>query len=203
MTDFFPFKRDIRLHGKTPHVRCTALSYPMLVRDGILNRVKLMSFFSTFNFSSNKTLQIQPASLPFCGVYLLQEMMAPDGDADAGEIRFRTAVRYGFSVIVQNNDSVVAEYNLDKAMQAITVGLFTDPTFYNNSSFKIQGFTSGSRQHVFGSVGLDNETPIAELRFELTCDLGTISYTPFTEDDLEVIHLETVFPIDGDASKVQ
>jgi len=175
----------------------------MLVRDGIMSRIKVMPFFAGFNFSVNKTLQIQPTTIPLCGVYILQEMSAPEGDADAGEIRFRTAVRYGFSVIIQNNDHVAGEYTLDKAYQAITIGLFSDPTFYNNKSFRIQGFTSGTRQHFFGSVGLDNETPIAELRYELVADLGTITYPPIVEDDLEVIHEETIFPIDGDASQVQ
>ena len=89
-------------------------------------------------------------------------------------------------------------------MQAISFGLFTDSTYYNNSLFQIQGFVNASRQHVFGRVGtLDNETPVAELRYELTCDLGIIFYESVVPDVLEVIHVETAFPIDGDASKVQ
>lgn len=199
-----PFKRDVRLHGKIPRVDYIPPSYPMLLLDGTLARVKLLPFFSTFNFSTNKGLIIQPSSIPFCGVYLLQEMTAPDAESNTGEPRFRTSVRLGFSVIIQNNDPVAAEHTLDKAMQAIAYGLFTDPSYYNNSSFKIQGFASGDRQHVFGRVGtLDNETPIAELRYTLVVDLGVIFYEPVVPDILEVIHLETVFPIDGDASKVQ
>jgi len=199
-----PFKRDVRLHGKLPRVEQTSLSYPMLLLDGTLSRIKALPFFSTFNFSTYKGLIIQPASIPFCGVYLLQEMMLADGDSNTGEPRFKTLARIGISVIIQNNDVVAAEYMLDKAMQAISVGLFTDHTYYNNSLYKIQGFTSATRQHVFGRVGtLDNETPVAELRFELTCDLGIIYYEPLVPDVLEVIHLETIFPIDGDASKVQ
>lgn len=197
-----PFKKDLRLHPKIPKVRSTRRSYPMLVRDGMFDRLKLMSFFAPFNFSTKKDVTIQPQSIPFCGVYFLQEFMAPDGDANAGEVRFRTSVRYGFSVIIQNNDPDQAEYTLDKAMQAIS-GLFSDPTLYNNKQFQIQAFSGGLRQHVYGHVGQDNQTPIAELRFELTCDLGVIEYPPFVEDVLEVIHLETVFPIDGDSSKVQ
>jgi hypothetical protein len=60
------------------------------------------------------------------------------------------------------------------------------------------------RQHVFGRVGtLDNETPIAELRFELVVDLGTIFYPPLVPDILEVIHIETAFPVGEDASQIQ
>jgi hypothetical protein len=194
---------NLRLHGKIPSVYHVGVSYPILVRDGILNRIKVMPFFSPFvKFSSNKALQIQPENIPFCGVYLLQETMIPDGEANAGEPRFRTSARIGISVIIQNNDSVAAEYKLDAAMQSISFGLFTDSTLYNNKSFKIQGFSAGSRQHVFGHVGVsDQETPIAELRFELVCDLGVILYEPLVSDPLEVIHTETSFPIAGTADE--
>ena len=156
-----PFKSDLRLHGKTPKVRTTRRTYPILVRDGIFDRVKLMPFFATFNFSTKKDVTIQPQSIPFCGVYLLQEFMAPDGDANAGEPRFRTSARYGFSVIVQNNDPDAAEYTLDKAMDALTMGLFSDPTLYNNHQFKIQSYIAGRRQHVYGHVGQDNQVVAA------------------------------------------
>lgn len=172
----------------------------MLVRDKILSSVKEMSFFESFaKFSTNKSLQIQPENLPFCGVYLLQELMVPEGDADAGEVRFRTSTRFGFSVIVQNNDADVAEYLLDDAFMALT-GMFADNKVYNNPEARIQGFTAGSRQHFFGAMGQDNETPISELRFEMTCDLGTITYPPFVPDDLKVIHIKTQYPL-GDTQE--
>jgi hypothetical protein len=173
------------------------MSYSLLVRDGVMDRLKAMPIFSGFKFSTNRALQIQPQSLPFCGVYFIQETQSPDGDADAGEIRFRTYTRIGFSIIVQNNDPADAELKLDRAFMAITRGLFSDKTLYDNSSFKIQGFTSGNRQHVFGNAGQDNETPIAELRYEMLCDLGTITYPPYVPDDLEVIHVKTAFPDGG------
>jgi len=199
-----PFKRDFRLHAKLPRMDVVEVSYPIRVRDGLMARVKKMPFFSTFNFSSNKSKVILLESIPFFGLYLLQEFMAPDGDANAGDVRFRTSVRYGFSVIIQNNDAVAAEYLLDKAMQALTVGLFTDASTYNNAYYKIQAFTGGKREHVFGHVGSDQQTPIAELRWELMCDLGVIEYTPFIPDVFEVLHEETIFPDDstGDPSRV-
>lgn len=193
-TEIKPFTRNVRLNGKTPRVEHLEHTYPILVRDGITARVQVMPLFSGFQFSTNKALQIQPTSIPFCGIYLLQEMMAPDGDANAGEPRFKTLARIGISIIVQNNNAAAAEYKLDMLHQQIITGLFSDPTFYNNDRFKIQAFSGGSRMHAFGSVGLDNETPIAELRFELTCDLGIIYYPPIVTDDLEVIHVKTAYP---------
>lgn len=165
----------------------------MLVRDNILERVRLLPFFDGFNFSTNKSMKIQAETIPFCGVYLIQELMTPDGDANAGEVRFRVSTRFGFSVIVQNNDADQAEYTLDDAFMALTA-LFADHTFYDNATAKIQGFVSGSRQHIFGALGQDNETPISELRFELVCDLGTLDYPPVVPDDLNVIHIKTQYP---------
>ena len=187
-------KRDVRLHGKLPRVDHIGVSYPVLVHHGLLSRVQNLPFFNGFIFTGNKSVSIQPESIPFCGVYLLQEFMAPDGDANVGQPRFRTSVRYGFSVIVQNNDPVLAEAMLDKAYQALTIGLFSDASLYNNKQFKIQSFIGGTRQHVFGHLSMNQESPIAELRWELMCDLGVIDYPPDVPDVLEVIHLETVYP---------
>jgi hypothetical protein len=174
-------------------------SYPLLIRDGIMDRIKLMPFFAAppFKFTTNKALQIQPSTLPLCGVYFIQETSTPEGDSNAAEPRFRTNVRFGFSVIIINNDPESAEYVLDLAAQALAGGLFSDSTLYNNTAFKIQGYQLGARTHIFGNTALDNETPIAELRWELVCDLGVINYPPLVLDVLDLIHVKTAFPIDG------
>ena len=196
-----PFKRNLGVKGKSPHVVHQRTSYPILVRDGIFDRIENMSFFSEFTFGKTSDVHIQQESLPYCGVYLLQEQMAPDGDANVGEVRFRTTARFGFSIIIRNNDSEKAEILLDKASQIIMIGLFSDHTLYDNDKFKIQAFSSGTRQHVFGAIGKNQETPVAELRMEMSCDLGVISYPPYVPDDLEVIHVKTAFPVGGTAQE--
>jgi hypothetical protein len=189
-----PFPRSVRLHGKTPRVEVPRHSYPILLRDAIMARVKAMPFFTGFTFTTNKALQIQPQSLPYCGVYFIQETSTPDGDANAGEVRFRTAVIIGFSVIILNNDAEAAELKLDTAMQTLAGNLLNDETLYNGDQVKVQGFVSGKRSHEFGNGTFDNKTPIAELRWELICDIGTITYPPVVLDDLEVIHVTTEYP---------
>lgn len=173
------------------------MSYALRVRDQIKLRMQALPFFGGFNFTTNKSLQIQPKSIPFAGVYFIEETLVPDGDANAGEVRFRSNARYGISVIIQNNDAVAAEDKLDEAMDMIDV-LFADPTLYNwiaaDGLPMIQGYIRGSRSHQFGSVGQDNELPIAELRFDLTCDLGTFMYPPKVTDDFEVLHVKTQYP---------
>lgn len=203
-TVFSPVYRNIRLHGKIPRVDYLPVSYPLMLRDAILVRVKAMSYFANgFTFSTNKMMQIQPQSLPFCGVYFIQETGGPTAEPQTGITGFATTVRIGFSVIILNNDGEAAENELDRAAQVLAYGLFRDSSLRNNSQFKVQAFTGLTRQHIFGNVGQNNETPVAELRWEIICDLGTISYEPVVPDMLEVIHVETEYPYGSDAPHIE
>jgi len=177
-------------------------SYAIEVRDGVMKRLKALEWFRPFEFTTNKSVQIAPQSIPFCAVYLLDESGQPDGDANAGETRFRVTIRLGFSVIVLNNKPEQAEYQLDAAYQVITGALYNDPTFYGNPDAMIQGFTRSQRTHQFGAVGMNNELPVAELRFDLTCDLGAVLYPPVVIDNLETIHVETAFPPGGTPEEI-
>jgi len=157
-------------------------TYALLVRDGVYDRVRHFPFFKDFKFGKTKALPIQVDQLPYCGIYFMNELMLPEGDANVGEIRFHTSVRIGVSVIVINNYSDIGEAKADQALYEIENGLFSDPTFYNNNVYQIQAFTRGERTHVFGSVGHDNETPVVELQFDLTCDLGVIPFPQYIPD---------------------
>jgi hypothetical protein len=177
-------------------------SYPMLVRDAMLTRAKAMPFFAGFKFGTNKAEQIQPEKIPFVGIYFINEDLSPDGDADVGEPRFRSMVMYGFSIIIQNNDAAAAENTLDAAWVTLTNGLFTDPTLYLNPAAQIQSYTRGNRSHQFGSIGADNSIPIAECRFTLSIDLGSIDFPPVVPDELDVIHVTTQFPSGGTPDEI-
>lgn len=197
-----PFKRDLKARGKSPHVVHVRRSYPILVRDGILDRIKLMPFFATFKFGKTAAIPIQAPMLPYCAVYFLNDQETPDGDANAGEVRFKTVARIGISVIIQNNDPEEADLVLDTAYQVLVTNLFADHTLYDNDIFKIQAFISGTRQHIFGNAGKDQETPIAELRYEIGCDLGVVTYPPYVPDDLEQIHVKTRWPGGGTEQEI-
>jgi hypothetical protein len=175
-------------------------SYAVLVRDALSSRVRAMGAFANFKFSSNTRLQIQPENIPFLGVYLIEEIGLPIEQGNVGQVVFRTSARYGFSVIVQNNDAVAAETALDTAQLAIST-LFQDPTLYNwdgtSGPAKVQAFTRAVASHHFGLIGAENEIPIAELRYELTADLGEITYDPVITDNFELLHIETSFPLGG------
>lgn len=196
--------------AQSPVVKAvTGSSEAMIVRDKLLARMKAMPFFATFNFSTDKSKSIEPSSIPFAGVYFINEDLTPDGDANTGEVRFRSSVMYGISVIVQNNDSVAAEYTLDQAWKLFSVRMFADPSLYNWKNIgkpgevAIQSFTRGNRSHQFGNAGADNATPVAEMRLTMTCDLGTLDYEPEITDDLKLVHIETRYPAGSDPVEVQ
>lgn len=197
-----PFSRGLRLRGKGPVLDHTQTSYPMLVRDGILTRIQAMAAFAGFDFDTNNAMQVQPEHVPHCGCYLLQEQMTPDGDANAGEVRFSTVAVIGISVIIQDNNAEDAEKLLDYYSQQLMRRLFTDHTLYDNSVFKIEAFTAGTRTHHFGNMLKDQETPIAELRLQLNVDLGVITHEPQITDDLEVIATRTAWPPGGTAQQI-
>jgi hypothetical protein len=146
---------------------------------------------------------VQPEKIPFVGVYFISEDMLPDGDANVLEPRFRLSVLYGFSIIIQNNDAAAAENKLDEGFVLLCDRLFTDPSLYLNPAARIQAYARGNRTHQFGNAGADNSIPIAESRFSLTIDLGTIDFPPLVPDVLSKVHLETRYPAGSDPQEIQ
>jgi hypothetical protein len=177
-------------------------SYALMVRDAIYDRLKTTPFFQDFTFAKTKALAIQPEHIPFCGIYFISELGLPDGDANAGEVRFRTTAQIGFSIIVLNNNDVAGEAKADAAYLSIMKRLMNDPTLYNGSVVKIQAFTNTNRAHNFGTMGKDNSLPILEMQFHLTCDLGVIDWPPIVTDGFETMHVTTQFPSGGTPDEI-
>jgi hypothetical protein len=186
----------LRIHGKIPHVETVTRSYGMMVRDAILARLKTSPFFQGYTFYKSHALQIQHDDFPACAVFFMGEQLSQDGNNNTGEVRFSSEVKIGLSVYLINNDPEAMEDRLDNAYEALFQRLLRDPTLMNNEYFQIEAYTKGSRMHVYGQMGSpqSNETPYAEMRADLTCDLGAIEYEPRVEYMLEKIHIETVHP---------
>ncbi len=161
----------------------------LIVRDAMFDRVQAMPFFAGFTFAKNKALRVQTADLPYCGVYLINELMLPESESMTGDIRLSDSARIGFSVVVIDNDAEPGEQTLDQAFAEITNGLLTDTTLTGFNNQLIGGITRGERMHLYGSVALDNETPILELQFDMTVDLGIAIFKPVITDDLDTIHV--------------
>ena len=182
-------------------------SFSILIRDAMLDRVKVLPFFKNkFNkFGRSKALPIQPENIPYAGCYIVDETLTPDGDANAGDIRFEHALRLGFSIVIRNNDPDETEDKLDGAYWSLMNGLLRDASLTNMlgaydadgaEGFAIEGFTRGTRKNVYGTAGLNNEMATAELQLELTCKYRTM-WSPVIEDDLITIHTVTGFPLRG------
>jgi hypothetical protein len=174
-----------------------------IARNMMFDRVVAMPFFAGFTFAKTKMLRIQVDDIPFCGVYLINELWLPEGDSNHGDIRFRDSARIGFSVVVVDNDDEDGEATLDQAFFEITNGLLTDSTLTGFNNQILQGVTRGERLNVYGSVALDNETPVLEMQFDMSADLGTAIFKPVIVDDLERVHV-TARPIQNpDAPPVE
>lgn len=178
-------------------------SFSLDIRDTFFNAVTRMPFFANYTKRKNKMLQVQPELLPFLAVYLLDETMTPDGDANAGYIRFSHSLRIGFSVMILNNDQDLAEQTIDAAFWALMNGLWTDPSLNNPidtfnvdtgisniNNVRFESLTRGTRRHLYGNARADNETPLAELQYDVTVFYRS-DFWPEITDDLLLVDIKT------------
>src|SRR5215831_15486329 len=114
-------KRDVR---STPS---DTNSCSILLRDTFYDALARDAFFAGYTKRKSKMIQGQPTLLPFLGVYILDEVMLPDGDPNAGNYKFSHTLRIGFSVVHANNDPVQGEMNVDAAFWRIMYLLWADP----------------------------------------------------------------------------
>lgn len=171
-------------------------SYGLVIRDGLFDAVSSDPFFANYTCRKTKMLRVQSDLLPYLGVYILDEAMLPDGDGNAGHIRFSHTLRIGFSAMVANNDQVLAEAMADAAFWKIMNRLWPDQTLMNvlHSSLPdntmIESIPRGMRRPVFGATALNNETPIAEMQYEVSIFFRT-GWPPTITDDLLTIDVVT------------
>lgn len=177
------------------------------IRDTFFDAVSTDAFFAGYTTRRNRMLSVQPDSLPYLGVYLVDEVMTPDGDANAGCIRFSHTARVGFSVIVQNNDQDLAAKTVDEAFLRIMNVLYTSPSIMNvlhndnAENVGIESITAGRRRHVYGAAGLNNETPFLELQYEASAFFRTEWYSD-PSDTLDEIDVTTRISDDPDVLQI-
>jgi len=179
-------------------------SYAVVIRDALFAKAVTLPFFQGFHARRCKQLQVQPEHLPYLGVYIIEEAMGPDGDINAGHIRFTHTLRVGFSVQIVNNDSVQSELTLDQGFWALMNGLWRDPKLTNflvssmPDNTRFEGISRGTRKHVWGIAGLNNETPWAEMQYDAWI-VYRCEFAATVTDDLTHMHVETV-PLAGDGT---
>jgi hypothetical protein len=195
-----PARGLLALNGTAPDVDVIGIaetqSFALDMRDAMYDVVTANPYFNGYTFRKTKMRPVQADLLPFLGVYVVDELMVPDGDANAGCIRFNHTSRIGFSVIQSNNDSDALERGIDAAYLKIMSSLWTDiklmNVLVNNNpeGVGIESIVRGSRRHVFGNAGLNNETPIAELQYEVNC-FSRSEWYPNITDTLDEIDVTT------------
>lgn len=171
-------------------------SFGLDIRDAMYDVVTADAFWEGYTFRKNKMLQLQPELIPYLGVWFVDEQLAPDGDANAGCIRFNHTHRIGFQVIQKGIDPDPLEYNVDKAYLKIMTLLWTNAKLMNvlvnnnPEGVGIESAIKGTRRHVFGNTGLNNETPFVQLEFEIHC-FSRSEWYPDITDTLDEIDVTT------------
>lgn len=181
-------------------------SYSWIILNAIFERISTSSFFSSFVCKRiNRALPIEaggPVQIPFLGVYLLEETLGPDGDANVGDFRFTHMVPIGFQIVVKNNDPNVMLQILDQASHFIMNQLLRDDTLTSRwktdlpDNTQVEAVPRGRIRERWGVTGATNETPVGERQLELVFTFRTQWY-PTDFPDLERITVRTAFPIDS------
>ena len=182
-------------------------SYAWIILNAIFDRLSSSSFFSGFAVKRiSAALPVEAWSqVPFLGIFLGEDLGAPDGDVNAGDIRFLHNFVVGVQIVVKNNDSTAMLQKLDQASWFALNQILRDNTLNNRLKTTLpdnvthEGYPRVRfRPDVWGMAGTKNETPIGERLFWLTYQLRTEWY-PTDFPDLERIVLTTAFP-PGDAT---
>jgi hypothetical protein len=164
--------------------------------QAFFDRASADAFFANYTIRPTTMLPVQANLLPYLGIYMGDEDMRPDGDANAGMIRFNHSGKIGFSIIIANNNRRQLLQQVDAAFWRIMGLLWTDQDLMNvliNSNPEgvgIESIPRGQRKFVWGSTGANNETPFCECRYDVTAFWRSEWWPPIT-DTLDEIDIKT------------
>jgi hypothetical protein len=139
---------------------------------------------------------VMPNLLPYLGVYWANENQVPNGDANCTDIRFNHTLQLGFSIIVINNDEDAAEQQIDAGYWVVMNRLWRDPGLMNvyisslPDSVEIESLMRGVVKRNYGFAGANNETPIAELQYDVSIFYRS-EWFPDITDTLNEIYVTT------------
>jgi hypothetical protein len=186
-------------------------SYSWIVLNAVYDRLSASSFFNGFVCKRiSSALPIEPdVQVPFLGVFLGEEMMSPDGDINAGDVRFIHNFIVGIQIVVRNNDPTAMLAKLDQASWFVLNQVLRDNTLMNRlkttlpDNVTIEGMPRiRFRPDIWGLSGSRNDIPLGERIFWMTYQLRTW-WAPTDFDDLKMIVETTAFPPGGDTGSVE
>ena len=169
-------------------------TFALDIRDAMFDILTADQYFYAYKFNKTRMLPVQVEDIPSLGVYIVDEIMIPDGDANAGYIRFSHSARIGFSIVHADSDPDALEKGIDAAYLRLMSDLWTNPYLsnvlakHNPEGVGMESVVRGSRRHVFGNTGANNETPFGELQYEVTCFARSEWYPDITDtlDEIDV-----------------
>ena len=210
-----PYLRQVERQAQREKPRPRGISdtqsYAWIIRNVFHDALAADPFFANYTIRKTVMLPVQPNLLPYLGIYIADETMTPDGDPNATTIKFSHSLRIGFSAIVKHSDQDQAEQEIDGIFWHIMDRLWTDQYIMNlldtynphtgesnPDNVRIESLTRGTRRHRFGASGKNNETPFAELQYDVTVFYRTY-WEPGPFDDLDTIDMKTgIEPGDSD-----
>jgi hypothetical protein len=166
------------------------------VWEAFYNIITADSFFADYTIRPTRMNPIQMNGLPYLGIYLSDEDDKPDGDANAGNVRFSASSKVCFSLILANSDRIKLFRAADAASYRIKQKLWTDyklmNIFHNDNpdGVGIESIPRGQRRWNWGSTGANNETPFVECRYDVTA-FWREPYWPDITDTLNEIDVST------------
>jgi hypothetical protein len=165
-----------------PHAVTDNQTYSWVIRETFFGALaEREPYFADFTKRRSKMRPVQVNLLPYLGVYFIDETMGPDGDANATDIRFAHTTRIGFSVVIKQTDPNEAERLIDRAQSKIMNRLWRDPYITNvlntydpwnkvssADNVRIESVIRGIRRHNVTAPNANNETPYAELQYDVS-----------------------------------
>jgi hypothetical protein len=183
-------------------------SHAFDIRESFFGLLAADSFFAGHTARKTRFRPEQTYLIPYLGVYIADELMTPDGDANAGCVRFCHSARIGLSVVEANNDDNAAEAKIDAAFLRIMTVLWTDVHLMNvlkNSNVEgvgIESITRGTRRHIFGASGANNEYPWVAMEYDVTAFYRTEWYPDITDTLNEIDVTVKVNNLNGNVQPV-
>ena len=184
-------------------------SYAFILHNAIFDRLSTSSFFQGFTVKRiSEALPIEAGyQIPFLGVYEGEETLGPEGQGNAGEIRFTHTVNVGIQVVVKDNDPITCLTTLDQAYWFIMNRLWRDDTFTNRlwttlpDNTRFEAVQRIRKRKKWGATGARNETPVGILQLDIAILIKTDFY-PTEFPDLERITVTTSYPEGGTPEEI-
>jgi hypothetical protein len=154
------------------------------LRDDIYQRLESLAGYEARR--KTPVAQLQPNNLPCLSTFILGEQLQPDGDPNAGELKFVSTVTIGISVVRGFDDPATLSGDIDSDVDRIEDRLFTDPEFISfgpNALF--ESISSVNRRRLYPQNG---ETYFAELRLEIAF-VTRVAFEPSIPDQFEDVNV--------------